>query len=407
MRMSSRQATTNTRRHRPDYTIVLVCGLLMLIGLIVIYALGPALETSARITVGKQFISVFLGALAFGATAVIPLSFWHRVQPVLIVLALVTSAILLLPETPITPVINGATRWIVIGPVSFQPSELLKFTLVVYTATFLARRERLGIINNVHETMMPLVGVLAFLGLLVAGFQSDLGTAIVVVSIMLGMLFIGGVPIKYIGGLIGGLFATAGLAIMLVPERVERVLTFLNPSADLEGAGFHINNALIAIGSGGLFGLGLGKSVQAYGYLPEAANDSIFAIYAEKFGFIGVLVIFALYGALLFRIIKVVEHSPNFYMRLVACGVFAWIASHAIVNTAAMLGLMPLTGITLPLLSYGGTSLVFMMAGLGLVFNISRYTVFDVSRRKGGSNADIHDGRRNRRPRIAYNSRSL
>ncbi len=407
MHMSTRQTMPGTRRHRPDYTIVLTCGLLMLVGLIMIYALGPALEASAKITVAKQFISVALGALAFIATSLIPLSFWQRIQPALIISTIVTSAILMLPETAITPVINGATRWIVVGPLSFQPSELLKFTLLIYVATFLANRERLGAISNAKETIIPMAGVLAVLGLVVAGVQSDLGTTISIVTIMLTMLFVSGVPIRHLGTLAAGLLGSAIAAILLAPERVERVLTFLNPTADLAGAGYHINNALIAIGSGGIFGLGLGKSVQAYGYLPEAANDSIFAIYAEKFGFIGVLVMFALYGALLFRIIKVVEHSPNFYMRLLASGVFAWIAAHTVINIAAMLGIMPLTGITLPLLSYGGTSLVFMMAGLGLVFNISRYTQFEGGRKKGGPRADIHDGRRNGRSRIAYNSRSL
>lgn len=155
------------------------------------------------------------------------------------------------------------------------------------------------------------------------------------------------------------------------------------------------------MGSGGLFGKGLGRSVQAYGYLPEAANDSIFAIMAEKFGFAGMLVVFAIYGGLLLRIIHIVNRAPNTYLRLVSGGIFAWMCVQAFVNIGAMLSIMPLTGVTLPLLSFGGTSLIFTLAALGVVFNISRYTRLGHEVTTEESYADTASRRRVGRPRYA------
>jgi cell division protein FtsW len=209
---------------------------------------------------------------------------------------------------------------------------------------------------------------------------------------------------RQMGAFFGALAGVGALAVAVAPHRIERLTTFLSPNNDIEGSGYHINQALIAVGSGGLFGLGLGKSVQAYGYLPEAANDSIFAIYAEKFGFIGTLLVVALFGYLLIKLAKIVQHAPNTFTRLVATGVFAWIGSHTIINIGAILGILPLTGITLPFLSYGGSSLIFIMAAVGLALNVSRYSLSDrvvKSERARTSNANRSNGRRHRRPRYA------
>ena len=153
-------------------------------------------------------------------------------------------------------------------------------------------------------------------------------------------------------------------------------MTYLHPTSDCQTTGYQACQALITIGSGGMFGLGLGRSVQAYGYLPESANDSIFAIYAEKFGFIGVSVLLGLFMALFSRLKNILERAPNAYTRLIATGILAWLSTQAIINIGAMIGLLPLKGITLPFISYGGTSLVFVTAALGLAFNISRYTSY-------------------------------
>ncbi len=155
--------------------------------------------------------------------------------------------------------------------------------------------------------------------------------------------------------------------------------------------GYHINQALIAVGSGGLTGKGLGQSIQAFGYLPEAANDSIFAILAEKFGFLGTLAVLAIFAALFVRILAIMDHTADPYLRLIVAGVFGWVFSHTIVNISAMLGIFPLTGITLPFVSFGGTSLLFMLSALGLVFQISRYT--NHSKNSDNKTGDNHENR--------------
>jgi len=391
--LASRQMLT-ARKHRPDYGIVLISAILMMIGIVVLFSIGPALQNSAGITVGKQFVAIVAGIGAFFAASFLPLSFWHRSQPVLILLTAIASIALLF-----APEVNGAARWIPLGPFAFQPSELLKLTLIVYMANFLAQRGRREQLNDSNQTIIPVAVLTGVLGVFIVFFQRDLGTMAVVLGIVIGMLYISGIKAKQLAVFAAGIIAAGAAAIAIAPHRMNRVLTFLDPGADVQGAGYHINQALIAVGSGGIFGLGLGHSVQAYGYLPESATDSIFAVYAEKFGFIGSMAILVIFGALLFRIAKIVEQCPNLYTRLLAAGIFAWIFTQVTVNVGAMLGLMPLTGITLPLLSFGGSSLVFIMAALGLVFNISRYTKFEP--RRGGANAVRSDRRRVGRTRYA------
>lgn len=391
--LASRQKIV-ARKHKPDYGIVLISAVLTIIGIIVLFSIGPALQNSAGITVGKQFVAIVAGVFAFFAASVLPISFWHRSQPVLIIFAAVASVALLF-----APEVNGAARWIPLGPFSFQPAELLKLTLVIYLANFLSRRGRQDLLDEPSQTLMPIAFITGVLGVFVVFLQKDLGTMSVIIGIVFGMTYLSGISMKQLGSFAAGIVAAGIGSILVAPHRMNRVLTFLDPGSDIQGAGYHINQALIAVGSGGIFGLGLGNSVQAYGYLPESATDSIFAVYAEKFGFLGSIVILCIFGALLFRIAKVVEGCPNLYTKLLAGGIFAWLFTQITVNVGAMLGIMPLTGITLPLLSFGGSSLVFIMAALGLVFNLSRYTKFEPKR--GGSDALRSNRRRVGRTRYA------
>ncbi len=368
------------RRHKPDYSLILLISTLIIIGVIVLYSIGPALEVSTGITVGRQITSIILAWLAFAITYLLPVEFWSGLKKYLIGLAMLAVALLAFaPGEVINPSLNGAKRWLVLGPLSFQPAELVKFALMVYLATFLAHRIKHDRVNDVNDTIIPIGIITGVLGFIVVILQKDLGSMLVIVSMTIAMLYMAGVRLKLFAAFIGGLILVGSMSIVVAPHRLERLTTFIDPSNDVEGSSYHINQALIAVGSGGTFGLGLGKSVQAHGYLPEAANDSIFAIYAEKFGFIGVVIILALLVTMLFKLIKIVEHAPNHYLRLMATGVFAWVGSHVFINIGAILGIMPLTGITLPFLSYGGTSLLFIMAAIGLAMNISRYSVHERS----------------------------
>lgn len=380
-RLSRRAAGIDRRKHRPDYGLVAVIGLLLLLGLIIIYAVSPALvqRDGAQNLIGgdyhyvyRQAVAVMLGIAVFSVMAVVPITFWQKIQPLLVVGALALSVVILIPG--VGQEINGAKRWINIGTMSLQPSELLKFALVFYLASFLSERIRKKSLNSVNKTLKPMLVITFGLALIVAVLQKDLGTMISIVAITLFMYFMSGAAMKSIGVYIGTIAAASLMAVLLFPHRLKRVLTFINPSSDVAGAGYQINQALIAIGSGGLFGKGLGRSVQVFGYLPEAANDSIFAIIAEVLGFFGTMLVLVLFGVLFVRMLRIMARSDNDYLKLLVAGVFGWVLSHTIINIGAMLGLLPLTGITLPFLSLGGTSLVMIMAALGLVFNISRYT---------------------------------
>jgi cell division protein FtsW len=246
-------------------------------------------------------------------------------------------------------------------------------------ASFLADRIKKGTLASTKQTLQPLFIGLGIVGFVVAILQADLGSAGVIVAMAGAMSYVAGLPMKRILQ-VGTVIAVCGvLAIMSTPYRRDRVATFLNPQADCQNAGYQACQALIAVGSGGLLGKGLGHGAQAYGYLPEAANDSIFAIMAEKFGFIGVVVVLCLFIGLFSRLVRILERAPDDFSRLVVAGVLAWLSTQALINIGAMIGLLPLKGITLPFISSGGTSIIFMLAGLGLVFNISRYTTFGIT----------------------------
>ncbi len=221
------------------------------------------------------------------------------------------------------------------------------------------------------------------------------------------MLFVAGIN-KRTSLIVGAV--VVGILVMFTltqAHRIDRVLTFFNPTSASDASSYHIEQAKIALGSGGLLGVGLGKSVQAFGYLPEAINDSIFAIMGELFGFIGLIAIMLLLLMLLMRIIKVMDGTLDQRSKLIVAGVFGWIATHTIVNIAAMTGIFPLTGITLPLLSFGGTSMLFIMMGLGIVFGLSRYTSHERIKTDKERNIEHEDsrGRRGLRgPRYAGSS---
>jgi cell division protein FtsW len=217
------------------------------------------------------------------------------------------------------------------------------------------------------------------------------------------MAFTAGLPMKRIMMVVAIVLIGTVLAVSAIPYRRERLLTYLHPDSNCLTTGYQACQALIAVGSGGVSGLGLGRSVQAYGYLPEAQDDSIFAIYAEKFGFIGVMILLGLFVTLFARLRMILERAPDMFSRLVVAGVLAWLSVQTIINVGAMIGLLPLKGITLPFVSYGGTSVLFVGAALGLVFQISHYTSFN-SRNvtRGGQRKNYEDSSDGRRIRRAY-----
>lgn len=393
------------RRHRPDYILSILGISLCVVGLIVLFAISPALAGQRNVAenyfVNRQVIALLIGIAVFFLVGKLPLNAWQKLEKPLIVASVISAiAVRLFGEQ-----VNGAYRWIQIGGLSFQPAELIKFTILIWLANFFVKRIADGTINDFRLTFKPLIIALLIIGFVVAVLQSDLGSTAVIVAMMSSMAFVAALPMKRI--LLVGAIIMLGLVVVIgaTPYRRERLKTFANPASDCQASGYQTCQALIAVGSGGIFGLGLARSVQAYGYLPEAANDSIFAIFAEKFGFIGTAGLLALFTALYARLVKIAERAPDDYTRLIVIGIIAWLSVQAMINIGAMVGLLPLKGITLPFISYGGTSLIFVSAALGLAFNISHYTDFRI-RKMRGVRDDHYVGRRgNRRTHTAVVSR--
>lgn len=408
------------RKHRPDYQIVLFMGLLMLLGLIVMYAIGPQRANVLNNSYGtnfytdtyffvKQTMSLVLSLIAFSAMAIIPHSvFRHSATKILgagflacLVLALAGWVGLGIAQCSL-----GACRWFDLGPLgSVQPAEFLKFGMLIFAAGFLGTRASQGLINDIHKTLIPLGIVTLAAIIFIIGIQKDMGTGLALIAILLSMLVMAGIKLRMIGavGLAG--LALIILFIAIAPHRLDRITTFFQgDSASLnEASNYHIIHAKIAIGSGGFLGVGIGNSVQATGYLPEAINDSVFAIMGETFGFVGLVVILLLFTALLMRLLAVADHLEDMGLKLIVAGVFGWLAAHVILNVAAMIGVFPLTGITLPLLSFGGTSMIFIAGALGLAFQLSRYTsygskiketAYENSGSRRGLRGPRHTGRR-------------
>lgn len=384
---SDNASTTDaSRRHRPDYWLLIMSIALLGIGMVVVYAISPALGIAQNVSsshfVTRQAIAMAIGAAGFVIASRMPVKVWRNLTMPLIILAGVATLIaLIMPVDPNYP----AHRWIRLGTLSFQSVELLKFAFLIWLAGFLADRSEVESgETTMQKAMMPLLAVLLGLGVVVAGIQSDLGSMVVIIAMLGMMAFVAGLPLKRLV-LVGLAVLILGVAaISTTAYRRERLATFFHPTADCQNSGYQACQALISVGSGGVFGLGLGRSVQAWGYLPEAANDSIFAIYAEKFGFIGVVALLALLAAFFSRLASLAARAPDGFSRLFTLGVLTWLAVQAIINIGAMLGLLPLKGITLPLVSYGGTSLVFVMAALGIIFNMSHYTNFATAQASSG-----------------------
>lgn len=413
------------RAHRPDYQLILYVGLLMLFGLIVMYAIGPqrahvlnesyGTDYTGTYFVVKQTISLLVAVAGFVALSLLPLSLLHKYAGKILIGGLALCAALflfgnLLHIDQIATNTLGAYRWFNLGPLgTFQPAEVLKFGVLIYVARFLAERIRQGNVNSWEDSLLPMLVVTGVSMLVVIVIQKDMGTGISLLAIITSMVVVAGVNVKLLAK-IGALLLIAGVLLVVTsPHRMERVATFLRGddtvSQESRDDDYHIRHAKIAIGTGGLFGVGIGNSVQATGYLPEAINDSVFAIMGETFGFVGLTVVILLFTALLVRILRTADRLSDPWMRLMVTGIFGWIAAHVVLNIASMIGVFPLTGITLPLLSFGGTSMVFIAAAIGIVFQASRYTMHGLTQGKEAY-ANSYRGRGLGRARYTSSRRS-
>ncbi len=345
---------------------------LVVAGLIVIYSASVVeswenFGNTSRYFIHQLVYGAGIGLLAMYLCSRIDYHVWKKFIP----LALLASIILLLlvKVSQFGFAAGGATRWLQFGPILFQPSEIAKLALVLYLAGWMSERSHRG--RGFYYDTLPALVILGVLALLIL-WQPDLGTMLVMVATGLVMLYVGGIPLKHLFGLVATGFIMLLAIIKLEPYRAKRITTFLNPSIDPLGIGYQINQALLAIGSGGLWGYGYGLSRQKHNYLPEALGDSIFAIMAEELGFFRILGVLALFLALALRGMKISLAAPDLFGKMLGVGIISSIIIQVIINIGAISGLLPLTGITLPFFSYGSSSLIVVLASMGILLNISR-----------------------------------
>jgi len=310
----------------------------------------------------NQLIWSFVGFILLVISSKINYKFWQKIATPLFFFVLVSLILVLIPG--IGAKLLGARRWISLGPVFFQPSEFAKFGLILFMAKFLSKKEASVLY------FLPLA-LIAFLIML----EPDLGTTMVIVLAGAIQIFASQINLlHYTGvGILGGIIVF--LLVIVSPYRKDRLLTFFEQSTDPLGKSYHIRQILLGLGSGGLLGVGLGSSRQKFLFLPEAATDSIFAVIAEEIGFIGALGLIFLLGFYVFRALKIAKYAPDDFSRYLSLGIASWIGIQAILNIASMTALVPLTGIPLPFISYGGSSLIMIMLATGILLNISRLSV--------------------------------
>jgi cell division protein FtsW len=290
----------------------------------------------------------------------------HRFTPYLLLIAFVLLLLVLVPGFGVK--INGARRWLGVGPLQFQPAEIMKIALVLHAAAIMSARPKLAL--NLRTALGPIVGVGAAAVLLIAA-QPDLGTALVICFTLAAMLVAAGMPLRQLG-----LIAAVGAFLVLLfaifePYRRARLTAFMNPWADAGGSGFQSVQGQIALGSGGLFGLGPGQSVQKIFYLPEAHTDFILAVIGEELGLAGICGLLALYGMIAYAGLRTAKAARDAYAKLLATGITSLILCQALLNVYTVLGLAPLTGVPLPFISSGSTSLIVLLSGMGLLLNVA------------------------------------
>lgn len=318
----------------------------------------------------EQLIGLAVGTLLLLIAERVPYQLWRRFVVPLFAVALIFLVLVFIPGLGTT--VYGAARWVDFGLFSFQPSEIMKIAIIFYLAAWLSRRgQRTS--QDFYEGFLPFFIVLSVVGFLIIK-QPDTGTLGLIFCISLSIFFASGANLRHIAGLIALAFFALFVLIKIAPYRMQRFLVFLNPEHDPLGAGYQMTQAFLAIGTGGWFGVGLGHSRQKFNYLPEPVTDSIFAVLAEETGLLGGAFVISLFLFFLWRGIRVARRAPDKFGELLAVGIVAWVVCQAFINIAAITGLIPLTGIPLPFISFGGTSLAVLMAAVGVLLNISRHS---------------------------------
>jgi len=361
--------------HAPDYVLLGLFGFLLVTGIIMLSSAGVAMGYQEKGDIyfylkRQIFFGLIPGLILLYAASKIDYRFWKKISLPALILSIGLLILVLIPG--IGAARNGATRWINLGLLDFQPAEIVKISFLIYLAAWLAKRSG-SEIKDFTAGFLPFILILGLItGLIVA--QPDFGTMLIIAFTSVIVYFIGGAKLSHV--LLLGLSSLGLLSLLIKFEsyRMRRFTTFLHPEFDPQGIGYHINQAFLAIGSGGFWGRGFGQSRQKFAYLPEAVSDSIFAIMAEELGFAFCFILVFAWLWLFQRGLKMASRAPDEFGRLLGTGIISLFVVQALINIGAMTGVVPLTGVPLPFISAGGTSLVISLAAVGILINISKQT---------------------------------
>ncbi|MGE5586840.1 MAG: stage V sporulation protein E [Clostridia bacterium] len=360
-------------KHSPDVMIFLVTLALLSLGVVMVFSASSVsayeIFRDTYYFIKRQLAWAVVGLAAMCVAMEIDYRVWKKLAWPALLLSLVLLVAVLIPGVGV--MIRGSRRWLGVGSLTFQPSEVAKIVMVFFMASFLSDRSA-RIHRFVEGLLPPLVVLGVVFGLIM--LEPDLGTAGTIVGITVLMLFAAGASMSHLAALGATGIPALVAAAMAAPYRVRRFLAFLHPWEDPLGSGFHIIQSLLALGSGGLFGVGLGRSRQKFLYLPMQHTDFIFAIIGEELGFVGATAVVMLYFLLAWRGLRVAIGAPDSFGSLLAVGITTMIVFQAAMNIGVVSGTLPITGITLPLISFGGSSLVTTLAAIGVLLNISKYS---------------------------------
>ncbi len=363
-----------TKNRKIDYSLLLVVMALLVFGLTVLYSASTVnsfnnFGNTTYYILHQLIYGAGLGLIALYICSKIDYHIWQKYLPLLIFGSLFLLALVKVPGLSFSS--GGATRWVHLGPIVFQPAELAKLVIIFYLASWVDKKR--NSLNDFYYGLLPSLFIVGLFAALIL-WQPDMGTMLVLLLVAFFMFLVAGVPWKYIFySALSGILSVY-LLIKIEPYRVRRLATFFDSTVDPKGISYQINQALLAIGSGGLWGFGYGLSRQKHNYLPEVMTDSIFAVLSEELGFIramGVVVLFVIFAL---KGIRVAKNAPDTFGRMTAFGITTWITIQAAVNIGAIAGLLPLTGIPLPFFSYGSSSLIANLAAVGILLNISGYS---------------------------------
>jgi len=373
---------TQDKKHKTDFPLMISVFLLSSIGIVMVYSASSAFATykfnDSNFFLYRHIVRVLIGLTLMGLATVIDYRKYQKWSKLGLIISIILLSMIFLTNAIAT---KGASRWLNIYGFSFQPSEFAKFVVIFYMADTLSRRQKN--IKSFVDGYLPMLIALIVVSILIL-LEPDLSSTLILISISFMLFFIGNVKIIHLAATCMASIPFLVGAIWLAPYRLRRITSFLDPDADPLGTGYHIKQSLISLGSGGFMGVGIGMSKEKLLYLPEPFTDSIFAIIGEEMGFLGAMIVLFLFFVILWRGYQISNIAVDLYGRLLAMGITLTIVFSAFINIGVASGVLPITGLTLPFISYGGTSMLLSFASVGVLLNIGKISIVEKNNKTKG-----------------------